>query len=63
MSKFQQEIKNKSSKIKKTHKWLKNSIKIQKNATQDALKNHMPYVKVFKPHFSTCKTEIHLKAW
>ena len=30
MSKLQQEFKNKSSKIMKTHKWLKNTSKIQK---------------------------------
>jgi len=36
MSEYQQEIKNKSSKIKKTHKWLKNAPKIQKIKTKDA---------------------------
>ena len=50
MSVYQQEIKNKSSKIKKTHKWVKNAPKIQKNEIRDAFKNHMPYVLVFKPH-------------
>ena len=53
MSELQQEIKNKSSKIKKTHKWLKKSSKIQKNATRDVFKNHMPYVLVFKPYFKS----------
>ena len=48
MSEFQQEIKNKSSKIMKTHKWLKNSLKIPKNEIRDAHKNQMPYVLVFK---------------
>ena len=72
MSKLQQEFKNKSSKILKTHKWLKNTSIIQKNETKSAWKNHMPHVLVFKPnlrsqwyltHFLTCKTEIHPKAW
>jgi hypothetical protein len=36
MSKFQQEFKNKSSRIMKTHKWLKNTSKIQKNETTSA---------------------------
>jgi len=36
MSKLQQEFKNKSSKIMKTHKWLKNTSKIQKNETKSA---------------------------
>ena len=36
MSKLQQKFKNKSSKIMKTHKWLKNTSKIQKNETRRA---------------------------
>jgi hypothetical protein len=36
MSKFQQEFKNKSSRIMKTHKWLKNTSKIHKNETRSA---------------------------
>ena len=36
MSKLQQEFKNKSSKIMKTHKWLKNTSKNQKNETKSA---------------------------
>ena len=72
MSKLQQEFKNKSSKIMKTHKWLKNTSKNQKKETKSAWKNHMPHVLVFKPHlrsqwylvhFSTCKTKIHPNAW
>ena len=43
MSKFQQEFENNSSKIMKTHKWLKNTSKIQKIETKDACENYMPH--------------------
>ena len=41
MSKSQQEFKNKSSKIMKTHKWLKNTSKIQKKRNKECMKE--PY--------------------
>ena len=42
MSKFQQEFKNKSSRIMKTHKYPVNALKIQKFETKSAYKNQMP---------------------
>ena len=41
MSKLPQEFKNKSSKIMKTHKWLKNTSKIQKKRNKECMKE--PY--------------------
>jgi len=42
MSKFQQEFKNKSSRIMKTHKYPVNALKIQKFEAKSAYKNQMP---------------------
>ena len=50
MSKFQQEFKNKSSRIMKTHKYPINTSKIQNNEINSILKNQMSYVLVFKSH-------------
>jgi len=42
MSEQEREIKNNSSKIKKTHKYPKNALKIQKFEAKSAYKNQMP---------------------
>jgi len=51
MSKFKQEFKNKSSRIMKTHKWLKIASKNRKKETKSIHKNQMSYVLVFKSFF------------
>jgi hypothetical protein len=70
MNKLQQEFKNKTSKIIKTHKWLKIASKIQKNETKSIHKNQMSYVLVFKSflrsqchlnNFPICKMIFHPK--